>query len=245
MIKPSAKLLIGLLAGVLALMFMLRQCSTEVTDNSRAFIPGSGDTVNVAIEYSPMSLFRYADTLGGFNYDMLRQLLAREGRQLKFHPVASTASALENLDNGIFDIVVADFPVTAGMRSRYRFTEPVYLDRQVLVSSDSTVRSQLDLAHRTIRVPEGSPVADRIRNLAREIGDTIYVVEDSLYGPEQLFTLRQSARYRSQWSTAPPPAGLPRIIPALTSPQRYRSPNSSRGLCRETTPHSPILSMPP
>lgn len=189
MIKPSAKLLIGLLAGVLALMFMLRQCSTEVTDNSRAFIPGSGDTVNVAIEYSPMSLFRYADTLGGFNYDMLRQLLAREGRQFKFHPVASTASALENLDNGIFDIVVADFPVTAGMRSRYRFTEPVYLDRQVLVSSDSTVRSQLDLAHRTIRVPEGSPVADRIRNLAREIGDTIYVVEDSLYGPEQLFTL--------------------------------------------------------
>ena len=30
---------------------------------------------------------------------------------------------------------------------------------------------------------------DRINSLSREIGDTIYVVQDSVYGPEQLFMM--------------------------------------------------------
>lgn len=189
MIKPSLKILLTLLVAAIAAMILLRECSTKVRDNTRRFYPGVGDTVNVAIEYSPLSLYRYDDTLGGFNYDLLRMVMAREGMKLKFYPVASLDGALEGLENGNFDIVVADIPVTAGFKAKYRFTEPVYLDRQILVSHDSTVHSQLDLAGKTVYVPSGSPAADRLRNLSHEIGDTIFVVEDSGYGAEQLFTL--------------------------------------------------------
>ncbi len=189
MIKPSLKLLVTLLVAVIAAMFLLRECSTQVRDNTREFYPGNGDTINVAIEYSPLSLYRYDDTLGGFNYDMLRMVLTREGMKLKFYPVASLEGALDGLETGKFDIVVADIPVTAGFKEKYRFTEPVFLDRQILVSNDTTVHSQLDLARKTVYVPSGSPAADRLRNLSHEIGDTIYVIEDSGYGAEQLFTL--------------------------------------------------------
>lgn len=189
MIKPSLKLLVTLLVAVIAAMFLLRECSTQARDNTREFYPGNGDTINVAIEYSPLSLYRYNDTLGGFNYDLLRMMLSREGLKLKFHPVASLDGALDGLGTGKFDIVVADIPVTAGFKEKYRFTEPVYLDRLILVSNDTTVHSQLDLARKTVYVPSGSPAADRLRNLSHEIGDTIYVIEDSGYGAEQLFTL--------------------------------------------------------
>ena len=54
---------------------------------------GRGDTINVAIAYSPMSLYRYADTLGGFNYEMLRDMGKMYGDRFKFYPVASVSES--------------------------------------------------------------------------------------------------------------------------------------------------------
>ena len=46
-----------------------------------------GDTINVAIAYSPMSLYRYADTIGGFNYEMMREMSRMYGDKVKYFPV--------------------------------------------------------------------------------------------------------------------------------------------------------------
>ena len=51
------------------------------------------------------------------------------------------------------------------------------------------VRSQLDLAGKTLNVVKGSPSILRIRNLGNEIGDTIYINEIEKYGSEQLIAL--------------------------------------------------------
>ena len=182
----------GLIAVVVLAMISLKHC--------RSFTPAGqprhsgGDTIDVAIEYSPVSFYSYADTMGGFNYDVIRLIGARHDRKFKFHPVASLSVALQLLRDGVYDIVAAQFPVTAHNRNNYLFTEPLYIDRQVLVQRrDSagklTVKSQLDLAGRTVRVVAGSPMKERILGLSREIGDTIHVVEDTEYGPEQVFLL--------------------------------------------------------
>ena len=71
---------------------------------------GRGDTINVAIAYSPMSLYRYADTLGGFNYEMLRDMGHMYGDKFKFYPVASVSESLDELSRGKYDILVADIP---------------------------------------------------------------------------------------------------------------------------------------
>lgn len=182
-------LLPALLVMALGIMIMARTCTREYPPSRSDFFPASGDTINVAIDYSPLSLYRYDDTLGGFNYDLIRIVGDSLRRPLKFHPVVSLSKAVDGLTDGRYDIIVASTPVTASYRGRYRFTEPVYIDRQVLVTLDTTITSQLNLAGQHIRVVAGSPVADRLANLAREIGDSIYVERDSVNGPEQLFIL--------------------------------------------------------
>ena len=73
---------------------------------------------------------------------------------------------------------------------------PQSVNRQVLVQrkmdspGDSLfVRSQLDLAGKTLNVVKGSPSILRIRNLGNEIGDTIYINEIEKYGSEQLIAM--------------------------------------------------------
>lgn len=188
-----ASLLIALLAAAIVLMVFIKTCSTHHgTDAERR--PSGGDTVDIAIEYGPLSLYRYADTLGGFAYDFLRHIERESGIPVKFHPVMTLSDALEGIDKGYYRMAVAAMPLSASLSRDYASTMPVFLDRQVYVqmlndSDEVEVKTQLDLACKTVHVMSGSPVAERLRNLSSEIGDTIYVVEDSVYGNEQLFIL--------------------------------------------------------
>ncbi|MEG0454591.1 MAG: transporter substrate-binding domain-containing protein, partial [Bacteroides sp.] len=74
-------------------------------------------------------------------------------------------------------------------------TSPIILSKQVLiqrkkVEGDSLyIKSQLDLAGRTLHVVKGSPSILRIHNLSNEIGDTIYIQEVEKYGTEQLMAM--------------------------------------------------------
>ncbi|WP_287210779.1 transporter substrate-binding domain-containing protein [Muribaculum sp.] len=181
------------LAVAVISMVSLRKCQHSHAGSDTGF--AETDTLDVAIEYSPLSFYTYADTLGGFNYDLLNYIAGRHGLTLRFHPVVSLSQSLENLDKGSYDILVADIPLTYQYREKLNFLEPVMTDRQVLVQlRDSVtkkppVKRQLDLAGDTVWVIAGSSVADRISNLSQEIGDTIYVRPDSVNGAEQLFIL--------------------------------------------------------
>ena len=48
----------------------------------------------------------------------------------------------------------------------------------------------------TVWVVKGSPMVERIASLSREIGDTIYVHVDELYGPEQLMMMVSAGEIR-------------------------------------------------
>ena len=55
-----------------------------------------------------MSLYRYDDTLGGFNYDVIREIARQKGLPLKFHPLTNISQGLDGLDSHKYDILVAD-----------------------------------------------------------------------------------------------------------------------------------------
>lgn len=153
-----------------------------------AYEPAGGDTINVAIAYSPMSLYRYGDSISGFNYEMMRGMADMYADKVKFFPVATVDEALDKLRQGRFDVVMADIPMFASGRERYLFTVPVYTDRQVLVGLD-TISSTLDLAGKDVWVAAGSPAVNRLENLSREIGDSIHVHVSRDYSAEQLVIL--------------------------------------------------------
>ena len=195
--KKGQMILYGaLLAVVVGCMVALSLCDkpAQTPDD----LHSGGDTLDIAIEYSPVTYYTYDDTLGGYNYDLLRIIAANTGRPMKFHPMVTLEKAIDGLEQGRYDIVVAQFPMTARDTARFAFTEPIYIDQQVLVQrrGRQAIHSQLDLAGDTVWVVKGSPMAGRIASLSREIGDTIYVHVDDIYGPEQLMMMVSAGEIR-------------------------------------------------
>lgn len=194
--RGQMALYMALLAIVVACMVALSMCDKPVDAPGER--PSGGDTLDIAIEYSPVTYYTYDDTLGGYNYDLLRMIADSVGCPMKFHPVVTLEKALSGLDDGRYDVLVAQFPMTARDTSRFTFTDPIYIDQQVLVQrrDRQTIHSQLDLAGDTVWVVKGSPMIGRIASLSREIGDTIYVHVDELYGPEQLIMMVSAGEIR-------------------------------------------------
>ena len=174
--KPGSRILLYLLllTAALGIMFGLKRCRQWGDDSSAA-----GDTLRVAMQYAPGSFFVDGDTLAGRDYEALVSL----GIPYRIYPITNPAEGLTGLRQGRYDLVVADLPQTADSAEEYIFTEPVYLDRQVLVQRvDSPgaaprITSPLQLSGQTVVVPENSPMVSRLRHLANEIGDTIHIVQ--------------------------------------------------------------------
>lgn len=195
-----------LLIGAVAFMAMLRGCSSSANETALKIAGKSGgDTIDVAIDYSPMSMYSTdADTLGGLNYDIMRRVADIAALPVKYHPLTSMEEAMNGLEDGLYDIVVADIPMTLDFQQRYRFSEPVYLDRQVLMQHVDTtagadnerISTVLDLAGRHVWVVANTPIEDRLHNLSAEIGDTIYVERSTEYGAELLALLTSIGEIR-------------------------------------------------
>ena len=189
--KGSLGLYITLLLLAVAAMAAIKQCSSGRIGPRPEFRTAAGDTLNVAIEISPVSVTLSGDTLAGPFYDKIRAISARIGRPVKFHPFTRLSDALQWLREGRCRLVAGDIPITAELREKYIFVDPGDVNRLVLVQlRDSAgaleVATQTDLGKRTVWVPDGSPALMRLHNLGREIGDTIFVREDPEYGAEEL-----------------------------------------------------------
>ncbi|MDE7335952.1 MAG: transporter substrate-binding domain-containing protein [Muribaculaceae bacterium] len=170
--KPVGLYLV-LLAVTLAAMFGLKNCGRS---NGRAD-SGAADTLRVAIQYAPGSFHYDGDSLAGLDYEALKAL----DIPFRLYPITNPAEGLRGLKQGRYDLVIADMPQTADSAEDYIFTDPIYFDRQVLVqrgdSLTAPITSPIELGGKTVVVPQGSPIVTRLRNLSREIGDTIYVIE--------------------------------------------------------------------
>ena len=176
-------------------MFLLKKCSSP-NDKNTHYERAGGDTINVAIEISPLSMSLSTDSIEGFYYDILNLISNKYNVNFKFHEFVPLSFAFKGLDNGNFDIVVADIPSTSELKEKYLLTDPIYLDHQILVkrkdktSGKSNITDYSQLASDSIWVVAGSPFIDRISNLSDEMGyDKIHIIESLDYSSEQLIML--------------------------------------------------------
>lgn len=152
-------------------------------------------TINVATEYNSISFYVDGDTISGFHYELIEAFAHDKGLKAKLYPVMSFDQRLKGLSNGTYDVIASDLLATSELKDSLLLTSPIILSKQVLVQrkkveDDSLyIKSQLDLAGRTIHVVKGSPSILRIHNLSNEIGDTIYIQEVEKYGTEQLMAM--------------------------------------------------------
>lgn len=194
--KGRLSLYIILILCVGTLMFSLQKCSTSSIKTTTSYMRAGEDTINVAIEISPVSLSMSSDTIGGLYYDILNLIAKKYNVKFKFHKFVPLKFALESLENGLFDLVVANIPSTSELKEKFSLTEPIYIDHQVLVQNKNNVSgivgitNHYQLASDSVWVIAGSPFIERISNLKDELGcDTIYIIESPEYSSEQLVIL--------------------------------------------------------
>ncbi len=185
-----------LLASVLVLMASLRHCISSRSDQEThidslrdyAAIREEG-VMRIIAQYNERDYYVGQDSTAGFVYDLARQLSKISGIRIEISLEKNWKESLESLHSGNCDIIAQDIPLTAVTdTTRYRFLDLVHPGRLFLVQrqSDSLVRQQIDLAGRTVTIPEASPTRLFISHLSEEIGDSIFVRTDPTYSSEQL-----------------------------------------------------------
>lgn len=187
---------IFLLLIVLIAMFFLRKQSHSKTTHylirDYPQIKKSGE-LNAVTDYNSIGYFISGDTVAGFQYELLRRLEKDWGIKVNIFLDNNLDENLKGLFSQRYDIVARSIPINSELKSKVAFTQSIILNKQVLVQrraeynkGKKPIRQHLDLAKKTIYLPAHSPVILRIDNLSREIGDTIYVVQDPTYEAEQL-----------------------------------------------------------
>lgn len=181
---------------VVFVVLLARNCSrADEKPFAREYHKSGGDTLDIAIEMSPTIYAISAGQVSGHDYELLQQISREHGIGMKFHPFVQLSEALDGLEQGDYDLVAASMPLTSDLKERFLMTDPVYLNREILVQhvdsngKHGSVTSQLQLARDTVWIAADSPFADRIGNLAAEIGDTIYIQSSPEYTAEHLFIL--------------------------------------------------------
>ena len=154
--------------------------------------------LRIVTEYNQSGYFVSGDTIRGFQYELSRAISEISGLEIQIFLEMSLSESFSGLDKRQYDVIARNIPITTELKENYHFTDPIVLNKQVLVqrkvsendsASAVTIRNQLELAGKTLYIPENSPALLRIQNLMHEIGDTIYVIEESRYSSEQLIIM--------------------------------------------------------
>ena len=135
-------------------------------------------------------------TPSGFEYELLSDFCKENGLELEMIVNENLDSCFRLLDSRQVDIVAVGIGSNKDMKRRYLVTNPILRQRSVLVQrlpknwsqmstanevENQLLRSSVDLAGKTVYLPQGSHEVKLLEHLSDQIGDTIYVVEcDSL-----------------------------------------------------------------
>ena len=150
--------------------------------------------LKAAVDYNSTDYFVYRGKPMGFKYELLKELTEKLGVKLEISVGNNITETFSGLINGQFDLVAKSLTVTKERHKRVDFTVPILQTRQVLVqrikqnsvADSSYIESTLQLAGKKIYVQKNATYFKRLQNLSEEIGNDIYIVEDTLFEVEQL-----------------------------------------------------------
>ncbi len=183
--------LVIIIIGIIWICFSLRTKDSTPRDYSQIEEEG---VLRIVTDYDPIGYYVLNDsTISGFNHDLIELLHNYTKLKIDVSLEQNLNNSIKGLMDGKYDIVVRNIPTTLPIKDSLNFTTPVAQNKLVLIqrkkeynNNVEPIHSQLDLARKTIYVPQNSPMILRIQNLSKEIGDSIFYVEDPLYESEQL-----------------------------------------------------------
>lgn len=196
MTKKRRNIIISLsiLAIVLVVLVirLLQLNAQAIAERDYPEIKQSG-TIHIVTNYDPIEYYASSDTIAGYIHDILDGISQYTDIKFEVSVENKLDQCFDDLRKGKYDIIARNIAINSNLRNDYSFTNPVIHNKLVLVQrkaqynqGQEPIRNHLQLALKTLYISENAPSKTRIRNLAHEIGDTIYIVEDKTYEPNQL-----------------------------------------------------------
>ncbi|MCL2041427.1 MAG: transporter substrate-binding domain-containing protein [Bacteroidales bacterium] len=147
--------------------------------------------IRVAIEHNSSSYFIYRGAPMGYHYELLHRFAQQYGLTPRYLTCKTPQEALQMLQRGDCDMIAMHLSITGERVKQARFTTPLREVHQVLVQrkpdnwrtlsaeavETQLIRQPLQLAGKTVTIPENSSFVARLKNIMDEIGDTVYISE--------------------------------------------------------------------
>ncbi len=152
-------------------------------------------------DYNSTNYFIYRGEPMGYQFELLKLFAEHLDVKLEIVTNNDLEQSFESLKNGEIDIIAIGLAKTKDRLEIIDFTIPMAQTRQVLVQrkpknwrkmrtmdelESHLIREQLDLAKKTVYIQKNTSFKDRLLNLADEIGDSIFIIEDESREVEEL-----------------------------------------------------------
>lgn len=170
-----------------------RKESTSVEMNDLKRIKSEG-VLKAVVDYNSTNYFVYRGKPMGFKYELLQELCNELDVTLDIYVSNNMSETFDGLINGRFDLIAKNLTITKARSAEIDFTFPLEQTCQVLVQREKLpngkdltyVNSTLELAGKQVYVQKNTSFYRRLQNLSDEIGANIEIIEDSVFGVEQL-----------------------------------------------------------
>ncbi len=150
--------------------------------------------LRAVVDYNSTNYFIYRGRPMGFQFELLQMLSKDLGVKLDVKVSNNLEETFEGLKTGKYDLIAKNLTITPRRRAEVDFTVPLQKTRQVLVQRRETsnvndsvyIKGTLALAGKKVYVQENASYSKRLEKLSREIDYEIQIIEDSIFGVEQL-----------------------------------------------------------
>lgn len=162
------KILIKVLAGVMAATFAFTGCGKSSTsDTSWDKVKDKGEFVlGLDESFPPMGFRDENNEIVGYDVDLAKEVASRLGVKLKLQPINWDTKDQE-LNTGNIDCIWNGFTIKEDRKENILFSDPYMDNQQVLVvKSDSSYNSQADLVGKSVALQAGSSAADALASKA-------------------------------------------------------------------------------
>lgn len=150
--------------------------------------------LKAVVDYNSTNYFIYRGRPMGFQFELLQNLCDHMGVRLDIKVSNDLEETFEGLKNGTYDVVAKNLTITSPRRTEFDFTVPLLKTRQVLVQREKSksendsvyINGTLKLAGKKVYVQKNTSYYRRLQRISEEIGQKIEIIEDTVYGVEQL-----------------------------------------------------------
>lgn len=139
-------------------------------------------TLVITVQNNPMSMYINGNDTSGYAYSIIREFAKDKNLKLEIKVKNSLEEEIKTLNFGGCNIIADIIPHTAKTKDRIRFSDPITQSHSVLIqniNSSNPITRYRKIAKRTITIPKDSPYKSRIKNLEKEINDSIFIDETS------------------------------------------------------------------